>query len=115
MNKYKERERLKKYRQTDKRFIMKKIYCVQYDAGMCGTDCAVLVVAESAEEAAESCLDEAINWFWQFQNQPEDEDEEAEMQSDVSPWAEEYNPDKHRGIIHESDADIEALQRECLE
>lgn len=69
---------------------MKK-WIVQYDAGMCGTDMAVAVLAIDEDSAVRQCSDEADDWFWNFN---EDEDDDG-MEPEINIWAEEYDPKKH--------------------
>lgn len=68
-------------------------FVVQYHAGMCGTDVATLVEADSADEAVEQVVSDAWDWYWNFN----DEDEDIEPELDI--WAETYNPEKYDGIL----------------
>jgi len=94
---------------------MYKIYCVQYDAGMCGTDVAQLMIGESVEQVCEDIYPEVEDWFWNFNDESDYGDlDDIEMNQEIDgAWAEEYDEEKHRGKLHESDAKIAELQAEC--
>jgi phosphoribosyl-AMP cyclohydrolase len=64
---------------------MSRFFRVNYSAGMCGTDTSEVVEANSEEEAVESMLDTAWDWFWSFQQEEDWEGLEPEL--DI--WAEE--------------------------
>ena len=83
---------------------MKK-WIVYWDAGMPGTDCYESCLAETQDEAEKMFHDAVYDWFDSFdQSQGYDEDDsdeqeadEAQRRSEVSAYAEEYNPDEHEG------------------
>ena len=86
---------------------MKK-WVVQYDAGMNGTDHTTSYYGvESQGEVEQMFQTEALDWFESFghedlQNDDGeiDEDAEEDRRSEISPWAELYDPDKHDGMLH---------------
>lgn len=93
---------------------MYKIYCVQYDAGMCGTDVATLMIGKSEEEVCEAIYPEVEDWFWNFNEESDFEDDDGHVEPEIDgAWAEEYDEKKHRGILHETPEQIAELQAEC--
>lgn len=84
---------------------MKK-WVVQWDAGMVGTDCVQSYYGpESREEVEKMFYEDVMDWFESFshndltQDDGEvDEDEYEDRRSELSAWAEEYDPEQHDGL-----------------
>ena len=73
-------------------------YVVFWNAGICGTDANSGVQEfENEQEAVDAYYTEAMEWA---ENWPVGEDETWEdMEQRIEIWAEEYDPEKHDGVI----------------
>lgn len=89
---------------------MYNIYYVQYRAGFCGTDAAELIIAKSEDDAVEQMYATAQDWAEGFSRFNDDEED---YEADVDIGAELYNPEKHDGIIFETEESIRKLREEC--
>jgi hypothetical protein len=79
-------------------------YVVFYSAGLCGTDMnSGIVEYDSAEKAIEDWYSTALDWTEEMQllhgGFSEEEMEEFDPEQYVECWAEEYNPEKHDGLL----------------
>ena len=72
-------------------------YVVCYNAGVVGTDVAVLTddnVYNSAKEAVDAYTSDGWDWYYQYN----DEDDNY-LEAELDIWAEEYDPEKHDAIL----------------
>jgi hypothetical protein len=86
---------------------MKK-WVVQYDAIMVGTDNTTSFYGTETQDQVENMFQqEALDWFDSFGHEDlMDDDGEInedwleDRRTEVSPYAELYDPDKHDGLLH---------------
>jgi hypothetical protein len=72
-------------------------YVVFWDAGLCGTEHNSGIVEYDTEwEAIQDHWGEAVEWA---QNWQEEDQSDEELEEQVSIWAEEYDPEKHDGVL----------------
>ena len=82
-----------------------KNWIVHWDAGLAGTDCYESCIAETKEEAEAMFEDDMYNWFDSFdqtqgyeEGSEEQREDEEERKSELSAYAEEYDPELHDGF-----------------
>ena len=86
-------------------------WVVQYDAGMPGTDNTTSYHGtESKDEVEDMFQAEALDWFDSFgHGDLQDDDGEVneewldDRRSEISPYAEVYDPDVHDGLLHQAE------------
>jgi hypothetical protein len=72
-------------------------YVVFWDAGVCGTeDNSGIEEFENEQEAVEAYYTIAVEWAMNWQ---EEDESDEEVEGRVSIWAEEYDSEKHDGVI----------------
>lgn len=83
-------------------------WVVQWDAGMVGTDYVTSYYGTEPQDAVEMMFEtDVMDWFDSFDHRDlEDDDGEVneewmeDRRSELSAYAEVYDPDKHDGLLH---------------